>query len=311
MNAIVDFPSPTTLDSYKQLDIEFDGELKTLFSWMKLTPRPCFNPAFVDEVERSERLLESHQGWINDRGQPERVDYVVFGSRTPSVFSLGGDLGLFLQSIMRQDRDTLAQYAHKCIENIYRRATGFGAQIQTIALVQGKALGGGFECALAADIIVAERSATFSLPEVLFNLFPGMGALSFLARRIGIRKAEEIIASGKVYSAEEMRNIGVVDEIAEDGLGYETVRALIMRRRRRNNAHRALQLAKREFQPVKLSELNAIVDIWVDAALQLETRDLRMMARLVRAQDRMVSINPDDEAIEALFEPPLRAVSNG
>ena len=311
MNAIVDFPSPTTLDSYKQIDLEFDAELKTLFSWMKLAPRACFNPAFVDEVERSERQLESHQGWINDRGQPERVNYVVFGSRTPGVFSLGGDLGLFFQSIMRQDRDTLEGYARKCIENIYRRVTGFGAEIQTIALVQGKALGGGFECALAADIIVAERSATFSLPEVLFNLFPGMGALSFLARRVGMRKAEEIIASGRVYTASEMYDIGVVDEIAEDGLGYETVRALIVRRQRRHNAFRAIGLAKRKFQPVELRELNAIVDVWVDAAMQLETRDLRMMARLVRAQDRMVTLTPDEEAIEELYTPPVKAVSNG
>ncbi len=218
---------------------------------------------------------------------------------------------MFFQSIMRQDRDTLEGYARKCIENIYRRVTGFGAEIQTIALVQGKALGGGFECALAADIIVAERSATFSLPEVLFNLFPGMGALSFLARRVGMRKAEEIIASGRVYTASEMYDIGVVDEIAEDGLGYETVRALIVRRQRRHNAFRAIGLAKRKFQPVELRELNAIVDVWVDAAMQLETRDLRMMARLVRAQDRMVTLTPDEEAIEELYTPPVKAVSNG
>src|SRR6266496_3362872 len=147
MNAIVEFPTLATLDSYKQLEIEFDGELRTLFSWMNPAPRPCFNPLIVDEITRSEKLLESHQGWINDRGHPQRVDWVVFGSRTPGVFNLGGDLGMFIQAIMRRDRELLADYAHLCVENIYRRATGFGAQITTIALVQGKALGGGFECA--------------------------------------------------------------------------------------------------------------------------------------------------------------------
>ena len=312
MNAIVEFPTLGTLDSYKQLEIEFDGELKSLFSWMNPAPRPCFNSGMVDEITRSEKLLESHQGWINDRGHPQRVDWVVFGSRVPGVFNLGGDLGMFIQAIMRKDRELLADYAHLCVENIHRRATGFGAQITTIALVQGKALGGGFECALASDVIVAERSATFSLPEVLFNLFPGMGALSFLGRRIGLKKAEDIIMSGQVFTAKEMRDLGVVDELAEDGLGLETTRRLIAHRQRRSNAYRSLQLAKQSYQPLALAELQAITDVWVNAALQLETRDLRMMARLVKAQDRMMTASPEDDVVDAIYSPtPQRAVSNG
>lgn len=312
MNAIVEFPTLATLDSYKQLEIEFDGELKTLFSWMNPAPRPCFNSVIVDEIARSEKLLESHQGWINDCGHPQRVDYVVFGSRTEGVFNLGGDLSMFVQAIMRKDRELLSGYAHLCIENIYRRATGFGAQITTVALVQGKAMGGGFECALASDLIVAERSATFSLPEVLFNLFPGMGALSFLGRRIGLKKAEDLIMSGQVFTAKEMQEIGVVDEVAEDGLGLETTRRLIANRQRRQNAYRSFQLAQRQFQPLEVGELRSIADIWIDSALQLETRDLRMMARLVRAQDRLMANSPDDAAVEAIYgRAATPAVSNG
>jgi DSF synthase len=279
---------------------------------MNPAPRPCFNPVMVDEIARSERLLESHQGWINDRGRPQRVDYVVFGSRVPGVFNLGGDLNMFIQAIMRKDRELLADYAHLCVENIHRRANGFGAQVTSIALVQGKALGGGFECALASDVIIAERSATFSLPEVFFNLFPGMGALSFLARRIGLKKAEDLIMSGQVFTAKEMHDIGIVDELAEDGLGLETTRRLIIHRQRKQNAYRSMQLAKRYFQPLELSELKSIVDVWIDAALNLETRDLRMMARLVKAQDRLAAGTAEDAAEEAMYgQAPLQAVSNG
>jgi len=213
---------------------------------------------------------------------------------------------------MSRDRELLADYAHLCVENIHRRATGFGAQITSIALVQGKALGGGFECALASDVIIAERSATFSLPEVFFNLFPGMGALSFLARRIGLKKAEDLIMSGQVFTAKEMHDIGIVDELAEDGLGLETTRRLIIHRQRKQNAYRSMQLAKRHFQPLELSELKSIVNVWIDSALSLETRDLRMMARLVRAQDRLVAGTPEDAAVEAMYgQVPLQAVSNG
>jgi len=182
MNAVVDFPI-LALNNYNQLELEFDSELATLFSWMTPAPRPCFNPVLLEEIQRCEQALELHQGHFHDAGRLERVNYIVFGSRTPGVFNLGGDLGMFIEAIMRKDRDLLTYYAHLCVDNQYRRATGFGAGITTISLLQGKALGGGFEAALATDVIIAERSTTVSFPEILFNLFPGMGALSFLGRR--------------------------------------------------------------------------------------------------------------------------------
>jgi len=312
MNAIVDFPTQTTCKNYTQLEFDFDAELRTLFSWMKPTPRPCFNPVLLEEIERYEEALGLHQGHIHNCGRLERVDYVVFGSRTPGVFNLGGDLSMFIEAIMRKDRESLAYYAHLCVDNQYRRATGFGAQITTVSLLQGKALGGGFEAALATDLIIAERSATVSFPEILFNLFPGMGALSFLARRIGLKKAEEIINSGAVFSSKEMYDVGVIDEVVEDGLGLEATRRLIQNRLRRKNAYRAMQRAKSYFEPVQLSELKSIVDVWVDAAMHLETRDVRMMARLVRAQDRMLATSPDDAAVETMCpSAEFAAVING
>jgi len=312
MNAVVDFPTLVVPKHLTQLELEFDAELKTLFSWMKPAPRPCFNPVLLEEIQRSEQALELHQGHFQSSGRLERVNYMVFGSRIPGVFNLGGDLNMFIEAIMRKDRDLLAYYAHLCVDNQYRRATGYGAQITTVSLLQGKALGGGFEAALACDVIIAERSATVSFPEILFNLFPGMGALSFLGRRIGLKKAEDIINSGQVFAAKEMQELGIIDDVVEDGLGLAATRAFIQNRQRRQNAYRALQRAKLHFQPVQLSELKAIVDIWVDAAMHLETRDLRMMARLVRAQDKLLATSADDAAVESLYAPPeLAAVSNG
>src|SRR4051812_39886751 len=154
MTAIIGFPSLGTFTGYKQLQFEFDRELKVLYSWMKPESRPCFNPGLVQEITEAESEIESQQGWISHSGRAERLQYAVFGSRFPGVFNLGGDLDLFLKLISRQDRGTLASYARTCVQNIYRRITGFGAQITTIALVQGKAMGGGFECALATDIVV-------------------------------------------------------------------------------------------------------------------------------------------------------------
>jgi DSF synthase len=69
---------------------------------------------------------------------------------------------------------------------------------------------------------------------------------------------------------------------------------MIKTRNRRRNAYRAISQAKREFQPVSHAEMRAVVEIWVDAAIALESRDLRMMARLARAQDRISVISEDE-----------------
>ncbi|MEO6929232.1 MAG: crotonase/enoyl-CoA hydratase family protein, partial [Casimicrobiaceae bacterium] len=244
MNALVEFPALSAINSYSQIEIEHNAELGTLISWMKPSPRPCFTPKMLDEFEHSEKLLELHQGHINDKGSPARIDHVVFASTAEGVFNLGGDLNLFIEKILQRDRGAIRNYARMCIDLIYRRYSGFGADITTIALVQGKALGGGFECALACDLIIAERSSTFSFPESLFNLFPGMGALSFLSRKIGLAKAEKICSSADVFSADELLAMGVVDRVVEDGLGLEATKRVISQRQRHANTYRAMKAAK-------------------------------------------------------------------
>ena len=310
MNAIAEFPALANTQNLRQIEVEYDSETLTMYWWMKPAPRPCFNPDFLYEVEQFESRLEQHQGWMQHAGRECKVENAVFGSRVPGVFNLGGDLSMFIQAILRKDRKTLTRYGDLCVDNMYRRVSGFGADVVTYSLIQGKAFGGGFECALASEIIIAERSSTMSFPEVLFNMFPGMGALSLLGRRIGLRKAEDIIMSGQVFSAKQMYDLGVVDQIAEDGCGVDVTRAMVKARQRRRNSYRAMSMAKRQFQPVAHAEMKAIFDVWVDAAMRLENRDLRMMARLVRAQDRFASISTDEACVDQLFEP-LPAAVNG
>lgn len=308
MNAIVDFPALSTVKAYTQLELEYDAELKTLFSWMKPAPRPCFTATLLEEVQHAERLLEANQGHLNHEGQVEQVAYLVAGSRATGAYNLGGDLGMFIEAIMRKDRELLSYYGHLCVENVYRRLTGIGAHIPTIALVQGKCMGGGFECALSSEVIVAERCATFSFPEIMFNLIPGMGGLLLLKRRVGLKKAEEIIMNGQVYTAAEMFDLGVVDILAEDGFGLEAARRHIQQRLRKSVAYRTLFQAKQICEPITMDQLLNTVDLWVQAALSLETRDLRMMSRLMRGQNRMLAAPAEETAVEALYAPSPLAV---
>ena len=123
-------------------------------------------------------------------------------------------------------------------------------------------------------------------PEVLFNLFPGMGAYSFLQRKVGRRVTEELITSGNTYTARQLYDMGVVDVITPDGTGEAAVYSYVRRHARGGNGRRAFEQVRREFEAVTREELDRITAMWVDAAIKLEERDLKMMDRLVRAQQR-------------------------
>lgn len=276
----------------RQIELEYDAELKALWTFMKPVGAPCFNPGMLNEIHTSDRLFEANRGQIEIDGALRPVEFHVGASRTPGVFNYGGDLALFSHLIKTRDRAGLLHYAHLCIDTLHGRLNSFGTNAITISLIQGEALGGGFESALASHVLIAEEQARMGFPEILFNLFPGMGAYSILSRRIGARKAEEIILSGKIYTAQEMLNIGLIDAIAPEGKGVEAVNTFIRNNSRRANGMRALLECRRHTQPITYQELVGITDVWVDAALRLQDKELKMMGRLVRSQLRQQQEQP-------------------
>ena len=156
----------------------------------------------------------------------------------------------------------------------------------SIALVQGEALGGGFEAALSASVLIAEESSRLGFPEILFNLFPGMGAFSFLSRKIGRRPAEEMITSGTIYSARQLYDSGVIDVLTPDGTGEAAVNGFIRKHAKNMAGRQAFERARNVVSPITEDEMLRIVEIWADTALRLQERDLKVMDRLIRAQAR-------------------------
>jgi len=268
-----------------QLRAHFDKETRALWSRWSPEPRPCFNPALLADIRAFQEYLAGTAGTIDCNGEEHPVEYVVLASDSPGVFNLGGDLDLFKQLIDARDRQGLLRYGRACIDVLFRQYIGHNLPLTTVSLVQGECLGGGFEAALSSDVLIAEKGARFGFPEIIFNLFPGMGAYSFLERRIGQRGAEEIITSGKIYTAEEMAAQGVVDVVAENGNGEAEVAALVRRRSRSRNGFAALTQVRRRVQRIEFSELLDVVQIWVDSALKLNSRDLKLMQRLVSRQN--------------------------
>lgn len=290
MNAIAEvrfFPQT----QFAQLETRFDAEFGVLWGFMNPKPRATFNPHLLAELRAYVDSIVQPGGLIWHEGTEQVINYAVIASKVPGVFSLGGDLSLFREAIATHDRDSLVQYGRKCVDNLYPWSRNCDLPLTTIALVQGDALGGGFECALSASVLVAEESVRMGFPEILFNLFPGMGAYSFLARKVGRRITEELVASGNLYTARDLYDLGVVDVLAPDGAGEEAVYRFVRKHARAPNGRRAIEMVRREVEPVTHEELMRVVNIWADAALRLSERDLRLMERLVRAQSRPANVS--------------------
>jgi DSF synthase len=272
-------------EEFDELTIRFEPEQNALWCLFSHTERPCFTPRSLDQILTLQaRLRHGLAGVAMSADMPLRT--VVWGSSVPGVWNLGGDLALFTRLIRAGAEADLRRYAYTCVDAVYQNLTKMGLPLLTIGLVQGDALGGGFESALTNDVIIAERDSRMGLPEVLFNMFPGMGAYSLLCRRLDGVRAQQLILSGRLYEAQELEELGLVDLVVDQGDGPAAVREYLERNRRRHSTLLALSRVRQRCQPVTYEELIDVTDVWVDTALGLEEADLRRMEHLVRAQLR-------------------------
>ncbi|MBI5904564.1 MAG: crotonase/enoyl-CoA hydratase family protein [Deltaproteobacteria bacterium] len=276
------FPSKP---SYKHISTRFDSQYGALWCFLDPKPRACFTFEVLTELRSFAADVERMAAEPEDVRR--NIRYFVVASKTPGVFNLGGDLALFARCVTERDEETLRKYAHACIDTLYQYVVAFRLPILTISLVQGDAMGGGFELALGGDVLVAEHGAQMGFPEVMFNLFPGMGAYNLLHRRIGIQRTERMLLNGKLYRAEELHAEGVVDILAEAGRGENAVYEYIVRNAGRQNAHEAVRKVRRRLFGVSFEQLQDVTEIWVDTAMRIGPREVRLMERLARSQERV------------------------
>ncbi len=268
---------------YTQFSTRYDSEISTIWCYMHPLPRPCINTNLIDElVHLQKQLTTTYKNQHPDTVWPFR--HFVLASQIPGIYSLGGDLSLFKKYITSKEEDKLREYAHKCVNLLHNNIDNLDLPITTVSLIQGQALGGGFEMALSCDVIIAERSSQLGFPEIMFNLFPGMGAYNLLTRRIGSSLAERIILSGKTYSAMELYDMGVIDVVAEDGEGIQATERYLKSHNQSHNTIRSMKKIRQLVHPITQGILYEIVDIWVDAAMNLSEKDLAKMERLLHLQ---------------------------
>jgi DSF synthase len=274
----------TLAGCYQEIGLRFEADSGILWCHQRHRQRPCFSQALLAEVLDLQSWLQRAFAGLERRQLPLR--YLVWASTTPGIYNLGGDLRLFIELIRAGDAAGLLAYAKACIDICYLNAVSLDLPILTVALIQGDALGGGFEAALSNDLLVAERGCQLGLPEVLFNMFPGMGAYSFLCRRLDGARAKQMILSGRLYAAEELHEMGLIDLLVAPGEGERALREHLDHTAHQHGVQTALARVARRCQPVSYDELIEVTHVWVETALALSEADLRRMERLANAQDR-------------------------
>lgn len=256
---------------------------------------PCFSERLLQEMKRTQERIR--RKLAADSDPKAGIHHLVLASDA-DVFNLGGDLALFSNLIRTGNRGRLLDYARLCVEVAYNFSRLYEDRVHSIAVIQGDALGGGFEAALCCHTIIAEEGTGMGFPEVLFDLFPGMGAYTFLTRRVSPAMAERMMLDARVYPVEELLQMGVVDYVVPKGEGQQFARELIRKHKRMGNALRSMNTIRQACKPVTLDELLAVTNEWVDAAMRLNDRALRTMERLIRAQQRRAEAVPQ-QAISA------------
>jgi len=268
------------------LKVTLDSSSRAVWVEFKYNDNPCFTSALLDDVSIAQRAIRqaAQAGYYdNDR---DRLLFQVLASTEKNVFSLGGDLAYFIKMIEEGDRSGLVKYAELCVQVQFATATHYDVPFTTIALVEGEALGGGFEAALSANVLIAEKRARFGFPEITFGLFPGMGALSLLVRKVSPALAKRLIMDHRIYTASELYEIGILDVLVPDGEGRVATAEYMRRQMALAPGHHGFQAAMDRVLPLAYSELEDVVQYWVDASMQLSEKNLRLMKYFARAQER-------------------------
>jgi DSF synthase len=259
-----------------------EGGSNTL--WVSMNHANFSIPLLTQMRQMLDDVVAAGVAWPVAGSGSAQLNYVVLKSGDSDYFNLGGDLQYFHDCIRRGAADDLRRYSMLCLDMVYEWGTRLSQTATTISLVQGRALGGGFEAALSSDVLIAEEGSQFGFPEIMFGTFPCTGAMSLLTRRIPARQAEAMMTNGRVYEAAELHAMGVIDCLCPKGAGLEATEQFIRKHSLQREARLAVQRARHREAPLVYPVLEAVVDDWVRVATRLNPQQLRAMEILARMQ---------------------------
>jgi enoyl-CoA hydratase len=198
---------------------------------------------------------------IEDMKADESVRVVVLTGAGEKAFSAGADIKAMkgMNALKARELSQMGEKLCSALENLEK---------PVIAAINGYALGGGLEVAMACDIRIASENARMGQTEINIGLIPGWGGTQRLTRLIGATKAKELIFTGKMIDAKTAEQLGLVNMVVPQDKFRETVRQF------------ALELAQKA--PVALKVAKALInkgaEISLDAAIALEREGFGVVA---------------------------------
>jgi enoyl-CoA hydratase / 3-hydroxyacyl-CoA dehydrogenase len=219
------YPYPEPDEGYETAPVKLDTRGEIAILWLDNPPANSLAPAVVEALDKAWRSIEGGG-----------VKAMILASPNPALFCAGADIKAFTQLDEASGRE-LVNRAHELFRDWEK------SRIMTIAAVNGLALGGGCEIAMACDVRLAGYSASFGQPEINLGIIPGFGGTQRLPRLVGPAKALEMNTTGEPISAEEAFEYGLVNRLVPDHELFDT--ALAWARKFARQAPLALEHIKR------------------------------------------------------------------
>jgi enoyl-CoA hydratase/carnithine racemase len=194
--------------------------------------------------------------------QAEAHALIIYSKLKPG-FCAGADLRELYHRSQAIGKAEAARGVRDFLERIHRVLNGIdAAPLTTIAAVHGVTFGGGFELALACDLIIADKMARFCFPELRLGLIPGFGGIPRLKRDLGNAVVRDLLLTGRSFNATKAQQIGLVSQVVGEG---EVLRAARATAAQLGKFDRATATAAKKFiKPIPQEELRQEIDIFCE-----------------------------------------------
>jgi enoyl-CoA hydratase len=239
----------------------FDGQA---LSWelrdgaveLALHREPCneIGSLSLDELEKFVHDLDDFQ---------DEAHALIIYSELKSGFCAGADLRELYRRSQELERKQAAHGVRDYLKRIHRVLNMIDASpLTTIAAVHGVTFGGGFELALACDLIVADKMARFCFPELRLGLIPGFGGIPRLKRDLGNAVVRDLLLTGRSFNATRLQQIGLVSQVVGEGESLRVARATAAQLGKFDR--RTAIAAKKFIKPIPYEELQLEIDLFCE-----------------------------------------------
>jgi enoyl-CoA hydratase/carnithine racemase len=217
---------------------------------------PCneLGSASLEELEKFAMDLRKMEG---------DAHALIIHSEIKAGFCAGADLRELYQRSQSMEKAEAAKGVRDFLERIHRVLNLIDATpLTTIAAVHGVTFGGGFELALACDLIIADKMARFCFPELRLGLIPGFGGIPRLKRDLGNAVVRDLLLTGRSFNATKAQQVGLVSQVVGEGEALRAARATAAQLAKFDRGTAAA--AKKFLKPIPHEELRREIDLFCE-----------------------------------------------